>query len=73
MPLSAAPRMVWMPWDIELSCCAMVCAALTTPIRADVLSGLVPSACTAVVRLLKAFSSVPVEFGSPYRLCSCCR
>ena len=43
----------------------MFCAALITPMRADCESGLVESAWIAVVSVLKAASSVPVESGLP--------
>ncbi|MGY4311449.1 hypothetical protein ACVWW1_000752 [Bradyrhizobium sp. JR3.5] len=52
MPASALARSVWMPCEVALSCCAMDCAALTTPIRADCESGLVDKPCTAVRNLL---------------------
>jgi hypothetical protein len=64
-PASAWLRSDWMPPDMLLSCCVSDCAALSTPIRADWLSELVDSPCTAVTRLLNAVSSVPVPPGVP--------
>src|SRR5205814_6193467 len=68
-PDSAWLRSDWMPADMLLSCCVSDCAALSTPIRADWLSELVDSPCTAVTRLLNAVSSVPVPPGVPWIDC----
>src|SRR5699024_12431927 len=35
MPASALARSVWIPCEVALSCCAIDCAALTTPMRAE--------------------------------------
>ena len=65
MPVSALARRLWMPAVVALSCWAIDCAALTTPMRADGESGLVDRPCSAVNRLLNAYSIVPLSSGLP--------
>ena len=48
---------------MPLSCCASTCAELSTALRAADESGLVASACTALVKLLNTVSSELSEPG----------
>ena len=70
MSCSAFERSVWIPCEVELSCCASACAAPSAVVCADRPLELVDSACNELVKLLSAVSSVPVPPGVPYRLCS---
>ena len=54
-----------MPDVVEFSCPASVCAADSATACAEELPGLFDSDCSAVVKLLSAFSSVPSPPGVP--------
>ena len=64
MPSSALAAQAWMPCVMPLSCCVSDLRRVdSTPLRADGESGLVDSACSAVVKLLNTVSSVPCRAG----------
>ena len=62
---STLERSDWMPLVVTLSCCASACAAPTATVCADDEPALVDSACSAVVKLFSAVSSVPLLPGVP--------
>ena len=59
-------RSVWIADVVAFNDCASDCAARNADTCADALPGLEDSACSAVVSLLKAYSSVPASPGLPY-------
>ena len=62
---STLERSDWMPLVVTLSCCASACAAPSATVCADDEPALVDSACSAVVKLFSAVSSVPLLPGVP--------